>query len=586
MSGRLADQVRARLERGLAAQRSGRLDDAEAAYREALDNEPDNADALHLLGLVAGQRGDMSRAVQLLRRATALRPDMALFQNNLGKALDESGDLQGAIACFRQAAALAPGYVPALLNLASALRASGQRVEAAETYRRVLDLVPNDPAALKSFGELLMKTGRPAEARAAFARALAVEPGDAECHRSLLMAALYDPTLDQAGRFALHRSFGARFGSTQPPTEFSNVRDPGRRLRVGWLSADLSHHPVARNLWPLFSNLDRDRFETICYADIAVPDETTARFKAAAAAWRDIKGLNDAEAAAAVRRDRVDILLVLAGRFDRNRPLVAAFRPAPLLVSFHDPATSGLPLDYLIADPVLTPRRTGETFTERVVRLPHFYVHEPLADVPDIGRPPVERNGYVTFASFNNPAKLNDSVLDLWRQVLHRLPRARIRFGFQDWYADDGLRERIVTQLGAGQDRIEFLRARADDRTHLAAYQDVDVALDPFPFTGSTTTFEALSVGVPVVTLLGGAMVGRWSASLLHTLKLDELIARTPAEYVAVAERLAQRPADLAALRANLPRQVAASPLCDGRTYARRFERLLRAIWRKWCIER
>lgn len=582
MSGRVSDQSRARLERGLAAQQSGRLAEAEAAYRAVLDQEPDNADALHLLGLVEAQRGDLGSAVRLLKQATALRPDMALFHNNLGKALDESGDLPGATACFRKAVALAPNYVPALMNLASALRSVG-RFEAERAYRQVLAISPTHAGARRALAEMLQKTGRPAEARATFAKALADEPGDAGCYRSLLTAALYDPALGQGERFALHRAFGERFAAQVPVPAFPNVLDPNRRLRIGWLSSDFSNHPVARNLWPLFSTLDRDRFDSLCYADIAAEDDMTARFKAAALGWRDIKGRSDADAAEMIRRDEVDILLVLAGHFDRNRPLVAAFRPAPLLVSFHDPATSGLPLDYLIADPVLVPRRTREGFTERVVRLPHFYIHDPIADLPDIGRPPAERNGYVTFASFNNPAKLNDAVLELWRQLLQRLPRAHIRFGFQDWYADAGLRERMTTNLGISPERVEFQLDRTDYAAHLAAYKDIDVALDPFPFTGSTTTFESLSIGVPVVTLLGDAMVGRWSASLLHALNLDGLVARTPAEYMAIAERLAHSPADLAALRATLPKRVAASPLCDGRSYARHFERLLRAMWRRWC---
>jgi predicted O-linked N-acetylglucosamine transferase (SPINDLY family) len=582
MSGRVADQSRARLERGLAAQKSGRLAEAEAAYREVLDHDPENADALHLLGLVAGQRGELVDAVRLLKRATALRPDMAPFHNNLGKALDDSGDLPAAIASFRKAASLAPSYVPALMNLASALR-TVERFEAERTYRQVLAVSPSHAGARKGLAEILQKTGRPTEARATYAEALSDEPGDAECYRSLLTAALYDPALGQAERFALHRAFGERFAAPTPAAAFPNVPDPNRRLRIGWLSADLSRHPVARNVWPLFSNLDPDRVVSVCYADIAREDDMTARFKSAAQGWRDIKGRSDAEAADLIRRDEIDILLVLAGRFDRNRPLVAALRPAPLLVSFHDPATSGLPLDYLVADPLLAPRRTSEGFTERVVRLPHFYIHDPIAGVPDIGGPPAARHGYVTFASFNNPAKLNDAVLDLWRQLLQRLPRAHIRFGFQDWYADEGLRQRMLTWLGIAPERVEFRRGLADYQAHLAAYEQIDVALDPFPFTGSTTTFEALSVGVPVVTLWGDAMVGRWSASLLHTLKLDGLIARTPAEYVAIAERLAQDPAQLAAFRGGLPARVATSPLCDGRSYARHFERLLRMTWRRWC---
>jgi len=287
--------------------------------------------------------------------------------------------------------------------------------------------------------------------------------------------------------------------------------------------------------------------------------------------------------AALVRADEVDVLVVLAGRFDRNRPLVAAYRPAPVRVSFHDPGTSGLSaVEYLIADRTLVPRRREERFSERVVCLPSFYIHAPL-EGPQVGPLPAAERGYVTFGSFNNPAKVNDEVLALWGEVLRAVPGSRLKLKFKNWFGNQGLRERMLRGLGSESDRVEFMAAEAARGEHLALYNDVDIALDPFPFTGSTTTFEALWMGVPVVTLAGAAMAGRWSASILQALKLPELVAGSRAEYVGIAAGLAGDLSRLAGLRAGLRDRVAGSPLCDGRSRARQVERIYRALWRRWC---
>lgn len=336
---------------------------------------------------------------------------------------------------------------------------------------------------------------------------------------------------------------------------------------------------MGRNLEPVLANRDRERFEVVLYADVAREDATSARLKALADRWESIAGLSDAAVADRVRGEGIDILVLLAGRFDRNRPLVASWRAAPVQVSFHDPGTSGLrEMDYLIADRVLVPgKRPVERFTERVVRLPSFYVHAPLAGLT-IGEAPSRNLGRVTFGSFNNPAKVGPGVLALWREVLDAVPGSQLRVRFKNWFSNTGLRDRFERALGAG--RVEFEGEEADLAGHLCSYNRVDVALDPFPFTGSTRTFEALWMGVPVVTLAGEAMAGRWSASMLRALGLGDLIAGTPEEYVRVAVGLAGDGSRRADLRRSLRARVAASPLCDGRARARQIERLYRALWK------
>jgi protein O-GlcNAc transferase len=215
--------------------------------------------------------------------------------------------------------------------------------------------------------------------------------------------------------------------------------------------------------------------------------------------------------------------------------------------------------------------------------LPSFYIHAPIAQAPDVAALPATSRGYVTFGSFNNPAKVNDRVLALWGEVLRAVPGSRLKVKFKNWFANPDIRQRVLGVLGEMADRVDFITEQSDVRAHLALYGDVDIALDPFPFTGSTTAFEALWMGVPVVTLQGETMVGRWSASMLHALKLDELIADTPARYVEIASALAQDRAKLGSLRAGLRDRLRRSPLTDGPRRARQMERVYRALWRRWC---
>jgi len=576
------------LERGLAHQLAGRLAAAEADYRAVLRDDPRDADALHLLGVLAAAQADFPAAIDLLRQALAVRPDMPMLHNNLGNALAKAKQFEAAAASYRRAIELAPDYAEAHFNLATALSELKDHLSATIAARRAVELAPRNAKAAVILGLNLMEIGRSGEAIAAFRHAQGVRP-DIETGRFILQAIVYDPAQTNASRFAAHRQFEADYArAVYPPRrEFTNVRDPDRPLRIGWLSSDLREHSIARNLWPIFERLDRQRFDMTCYADVARPDHVTAAFRDLSQGWRDIRGRSDGEVADLIRGDRIDILMLLAGRFDRNRPLVAAHRAAPVQVSLYDAATSGLEtMDYLIADSALVPRRSTEGFVERVVRLPSFYTpHAPPDNSPAITAPPCEDSGTVTFGCFSSPVKISDEVMGLWAAVLQRVPNSRLFLKYADKLGPQRERlQAVFARRAIAAGRLVIGSQWDPPGQHLQLYRDVDVALDPFPFTGSTSTFEALWMGVPVVTLLGDAMAGRWSASMLHTLALGEWIARTPDDYVEIAARLAEDRPRLAAWRAQLRDRVARSPLCNGALHARRFGRLVRALWRRWCF--
>ncbi len=573
---------------------AGRLDEAIASYGRILAVAPAHADALHRLGMARGAAGDHRAAARWMRwgltaGCAAAADGLATALLNLEVERHAAGRPAGGRNALATAAALAPSRADILNGLAVVLRELQHLDPACDWFARAIRIRPDFGAALRGAAILARNLGRGAEATAALRTLLRAAPNDAMVHRDLLWAVLCDPTLDEAERFAEHRRYAARFAwpHYRHPRPHANTPDPERRLRVGYVSSDLRAHSVTRNLEPLLTGGDRRRFALHFYADCATPDAVTARFRAMADGWRDIRGLSDAAVAEQVRQDGIDILVILAGRFDNNRPLIAAHRPAPVQVSFHDGATSGLEtMDYLIADPVLVPRRNRRYFTERVLHLPRFYLHAPLSGAPEPGPPPLLRNGFVTFGCFNNPAKLNDTVLHRWGRLLARLPGSRLLLRYQGWYGSARLRRRVLAILaahGVAGDRVDLMGGALPPAGHLALYDAVDIALDPFPFCGSTTSFEALSMGVPVVTWPQEAMISRWTASLLSTLGLEELIAGSAEDYDAIAARLAGDPDRLADWRATLGGRLAASSLCDGPGKARQLERLYRAVWRRWC---
>ncbi|MBF0129520.1 MAG: tetratricopeptide repeat protein [Alphaproteobacteria bacterium] len=574
---------------GIALAASGRFGEAEDSYRTAVALKPGYADALFNLGVFYGDRGRFKDAVVCYDQAIAHAPSFAEAHNNRGTVLNELGRFREAAESHERALALRPDFAGAHYNLGNAIRDMGDTERAIASYERSLEIDPTLSEAHNALGNAVKTLGRIDAAMDHFRRAIALNPGGVLTNTNLLVATLYHPSMTEEERFALHREFEDRHARPLYPDDpvFPNPPDPSRRLRVGYVSANIHQHPVARNLLPVIEAHDRERFEIHFYADVPVPDGMTARFQALADGWHPTLGDDDRGVAERVRADGIDILISLAGHFDNNRPLVCAHRPAPVQISFHDPVTSGLEVvDALITDRVMTPRRGLERFTERPMRLPSFYLHAPMTEAPDPAPPPMAVNGYPTFGSFNNPAKLSDETLRLWARVMEAVPEARLRLKYRNWFGSDGLARRVMAFMGERDiipERVELLSRSDDVASHLALYGGVDIALDPFPFNGSTTTFESFWMGVPVVALLGNAMVSRWTASMLTAVGLTGWIAATPDDYVAICRRMSAAPEDLGRLRQDLRRRVAASSLCDARRKTRQIERIYRAMWRGWC---
>lgn len=574
-------------QRAVAERTSGQAARARDSLARALAWSPDSSDLRFDAAHAAYAAGNLLVAEDGFRRTLALSPDHACALANLGALLEERGALAAALAACRRALILEPGLVTAWVNRSAACEGLGRHEDSAAACRRALALNPAHAAALGNLATALRAWGLVAQGFPLLRRA--VQLGDLTAERNLLSAILYDPSFDEEARFAENRAFAERRAAPIIAHAVPPRTDPApeRRLRIGYLSADFRSHPIARNMAPILANHDHAGFEIVGYADTVRADAMTERIRGFTDLWRPIDGLGDAAVAERIRNDAVDVLVILGGRFDSNRPLVAAYRPAPVQVSAHDGATSGLTVvDALFTDRVLVPRRGPERFSERPFRLPTFYAFDPIADAPPAAPPPVLACGRVTFGSLNNPAKLTDAVLAVWARVLAAVPDARLLLKYKGLYGEPALRTRlrsVFATLGVDPSRLLFPEIGPSGRHHLALYQEIDIGLDSFPFGGATTTFEALWMGVPVVTLLGDNMMGRVSAAHLSAVGATELIAGDADGYVRIAAALAADQERLAAYHAGLRDRLCAAPILNGRSKARQVERAYRALWRRWC---
>jgi len=597
---------------------------AEAQFRRVLALFPDDVDGWNERGLADRRSRRAAWAVVAFRRAARLQPALGGVRSNLAVAQRDLGQPDAALVQARAAAALDPGGADVLNNLALVTESLDRPNEAAVLMRRVLRLAPDDAEAWAYRAVLLRRSGRIADGLGACGRALAlapsltggllnravilqdlghveaavagnrravaVAPDRPDLHSNLLLSLQYSEAVDPATLLAEHRLWDERHGGRARASgrRHPNRPDPGRRLRIGYVSADFGYHPVGYFLAPLLPAHDRGAVEVFGYNAKAREDGMTRRLRAGCDHWRSLHGMDDAAAAALIAADGIDVLVDLAGHTGGNRLTLFARKPAPVQVTWAGyVGTTGLSaMDALIACPRQMPPGSDGTATERVMRLPDDYVCVlPREQAPQVGPLPALDKGFVTFGCFNNRVKLSGATLALWGKLLARLPQARLLLKTHQ-FDDAEVRAGLLTEFAeAGGDpaRVD-LSGSARHFDMPGWYGRVDVALDPFPYSGGLTTLEALWMGVPVVTLGGGdRFCARHSVAHLTAAGLPSLIAADAEAYLGIAAGLAGDLPALSTLRAGLRDRMAASPLCDGPRFARHLEAAFRDLWRGWC---
>lgn len=571
-----------------AALNARRFEEALTATQRALALAPGNVSLLNIAGLACLGMNRAADAVAPLREVARHFPGQAEVRSNLGLALTASGQAAAAVPVLEESVRLAPANADALTNLGLALLHSQRPAAAIRAFERAAPLRFDNLAMWSNWSVAATTAGDGAGALRAARQALAIEPRSAELHSGLLLTLHYDPSLSPQALFEEHRKWNAAHAATVTPLPpAARDRSPTRTLRVGYVSPDFRQHPVAQFIVPLLEAHDRAQVEVVCFGTAPAEDEVTARIRSLPLTWRNIAALSDADAAAAIRAEGVDVLVDLAGHTAGNRLPLFAYRPAPVQVTYLGyPNTTGMTaIDWRLTDGIADPAGKSDSLhTEHLWRLERgFLCYAPPADAPPVGELPARRNGFVTFGSFNMLGKVNGPLLERWAAVLAAAPRSRLLLKAAG-LSEEETRERMwreLERLGVARERVLLRGHAARAQDHLAAYDEVDIGLDTFPYNGATTTCDALWMGVPVVTLAGASHVSRVGASLLTAVGLEEWIAPTPEVFLEIAARRAADVERLAQVRAALRGRMAASPLTDGAGMARAVEAAYREMWRR-----
>lgn len=573
---------------GVFLRAQGELARARAAFSRATELDPRSADAWNNLGSILLDFREPKKAVACFRSAIALNPRSADMHFNLGLALRRCKLRAEAAAAYRAAIGINPSHTRALSNLGTVLNELGECTAAVDVLQGALRIDHESAETHSDLGNVLNRQGRNAEALQSYRRAIELRPSDAGLHSNLLLALNYQSDPNPPHVFEEHLQWRERHAiglrpHIQPP---QNPRDPDRRLKIGYVSPDLRDHVVARFLVPLLERHDQSKFEITCYSSTTRPDAVTDRLRRYAVQWRDISLADDLRIADGIRADGIDILVDLAGHTGGNRLRIFACRPAPVQVSWLGyPNTTGLDtVDYRITDAHADPFGITEGFhSEQMFRLPQCAWCYPIATAPTPAthlpaRPP-------TFGCFNNLGKINARIIRLWARLLQQTPGSRLVIK-ETALSDAGVRRRFHELFQSHRTPPEcvlLLGRDKDYQSHLARYGEIDVALDSFPYHGTTTTCEALWMGTPVVTLAGTVHLSRVGVSLLSNVGLHHLIAQSEDDYIRIARELVQDRAALLALRQGLREQMRQSPLMDAARFTRDMEHAFRAMWHEWC---
>ncbi|MBI2517583.1 MAG: tetratricopeptide repeat protein [Opitutae bacterium] len=616
-------QLQRQLQEAIKHHQAGRLSQAEAIYRRIRSAAPANFDVWHLLGVIAIQQGRATEAVELLTKAHKLSPPHAVCAMRLGLAhlmgghgteaeaflaksiqlnpqLPEAWDnlaycyktqnrLREAIECHQKVTALKPDYAIGWYNFGLTLSLYGQPTEALKCHERSLVADPNYAYGHYGRAQALQQLHCMPEAIAAYDRFLAKEPMHFEARSYRLFALNYGETLTREQVFAEHINFGRDVGTYLAPA-FPNCPEPARKLRVAILSPDLHTHSCAYFIEPLVQHLDREQFEICLYHDHFREDAVSQRLKSFATVWRQFVGLSGPAVMEVIRADQPDILIDLAGHTGMtNRLPLFAQHLAPVQISYLGyPNTTGVPaIGYRFTDAIADPPGAADRFaTEKLVRFsPVAWAYRPLDSAPAVAPVPSADGAPVTFGCFNNLGKVSDTMLAVWARILAVVPGSRLMLKGPGLSAP-AMRTRYLHRLAAAGlpvERVELIERTAGTEEHLALYHRVDIALDTSPYSGTTTTCEALWMGVPVVTLRGDRHAARVSASLLTALGRPEWIATSVDDYVRIAVELTSDPTRLAGIRAGLREEMRRSALLDHAGQARRFGDALRECWAAWC---
>ena len=610
---------------GISYSEEGRYLDAEAAYHRAIALKPDYVEAHLSLGNLLYGLGRIGEAETAYRQIIGLTPEYGKAYCNLGILLYGLGRFSEAEANYQQAIARNPGYDKAYYNLGILLNRLGRFDEARAAYSQAIAITPNNEELHCNLGEVLVNLGRLDEAVMAYRQAISIKPDYAEAYNSLGIAVGLLCRLDEAvwafRRAISHKSdfavahgnllltmqyissfnheetfvealnFGRCFETTfkGKRTSHANIREAGKRLKIGIVSGNLCDHPVGYFLEAVIKSLNLGSMALYAYANQLENDRLSERIKPYFEEWLFVKEMSDEELASRIANDGIDILIDLAGHTSGNRLLTFIYKPAPVQVTWLGyPNTTGLSsIDYILADPITVPLNEERYYTETVWRLPDTYICFTPPDLDlEVNALPALENGYITFGCFNNPVKLTDDVIACWAEILRAVPDSVLLLKIRQAITQCDIFIQRFSKHGIDPARLCFEGSMSSRDDLIASYQRIDIALDPFPYNGTTTTCEAAWMGVPTLTLKMPRGIYSYNGELImKTVGLTDWVADSVEGCLDAARKVTMDLPRLARIRSGLRGQLLNSPLCDAPKFANNLQSALRGMWQQWCLK-
>ncbi|RDY07178.1 putative UDP-N-acetylglucosamine--peptide N-acetylglucosaminyltransferase SPINDLY, partial [Mucuna pruriens] len=564
-----------------------------AFYKKALYFNWHYADAMYNLGVAYGEMLKFDMAIVFYELAFHFNPHCAEACNNLGVIYKDRDNLDKAVECYQLALGIKPNFSQSLNNLGVVYTVQGKMDAAASMIEKAIIANPTYAEAYNNLGVLYRDAGDIALAINAYEQCLKIDPDSRNAGQNRLLAMNYIDEGNDDKLFEAHRDWGRRFMRLYPQfTSWDNSKDPERPLVIGYVSPDYFTHSVSYFIEAPLVYHDYTNYKVIVYSAVVKADAKTIRFREKVlkkgGIWKDIYGTDEKKVADMVREDQVDILIELTGHTANNKLGMMACRPAPVQVTWIGyPNTTGLPtIDYRITDSQADPPETKQKHVEELVRLPDcFLCYTPSPEAGAVCPTPALSNGFITFGSFNNLAKITPKVLQVWARILCAIPNSRLVVKCKP-FCCDSVRQRFLStleKLGLEPLRVDLLPLILLNHDHMQAYSLMDISLDTFPYAGTTTTCESLYMGVPCVTMAGSVHAHNVGVSLLSKVGLGHLIAKNEDEYVKLAVKLASDVSALENLRMSLRELMSKSPLCDGANFILGLESTYRQMWRRYC---
>jgi len=564
-----------------------KFDKAKQLLNKAITINPNFVDAHYNLGNVLKELKEYKKAMACYEKATQINPNYADAHNNLGNVLKELKEYKKAMACYEKATQIHPNHASAHYNLGIVLRKSGEVQKAISSYQKAIQIHPNYASAHYNLGIAFNELGEVQKAISSYQKAIDIKPDHAKAHNNMLFALLY---LEADPKFYLSRA--KEFRSSLKPInddlllKYQYSIKP-KKLRIGFLSGDFREHPVGFFLLDTLNHLENENLELIAYSNSQTKDNLSVKLKSHFTKWREITDLDDVEVINQIREDGIHILFDLSGHSANNRLSIFVNKPAPLQVSWAGYlASTGIPeIDYIIGDPHVTPPESKEHFVEEILRLPNIWCSfsKPDFKIEKIETIPALKNGFVTFGSFNNPNKLNEKVINSWAKILYTVPDSRLILK-NGMFRYKLLKEKIIYLFKKHHINIDRLILEGDSprKELLENYNKIDIALDPFPYSGGTTSMEAIWMEVPVLTKKGSTFISRSTESINYNCGLSNWVAIDENEYIAKAIEFSGNLELLSETKKNLKRRAHNSPLFNASLFAEHFKDNVWQIWKKY----